>query len=422
MDRLTLALIVLCVTTAAARAGENWPRFRGPNGAGVSDDVIPARWTDADFAWKTELPGVGHSSPVVWGDRVFVTAADEEAGKRVLLALDATSGKVLWQNAVEFNPFRKHGENSYASSTPAVDDKHVYVSWTTPEQFAVVAVAHDGVEKWRAELGPYKTQHGGGGSPVVIGDHVIVMVDQDKPGSFVAALDRDTGEVKWRTPRASTKHSASTSCVFRPAGGGEQLICASNANGLAALDPATGKVIWEVPDAFRARVVSSPVVAGDLVIGTSGEGGRGQDLVAVRPPAANGDGKAEIAYMITEEPPYVPTPLVYRDRLFTWGDAGAVTCRNSATGEVIWEGKVKGGFFGSPVCAGGKLYCVTKRGEVVVVNATGDAFEQLARNPLGEASDATPAVANGRMYLRTVGHLICVAGTAAPDRTADAAP
>lgn len=412
MHRLTPAVFALCLATAssAAHAGDNWTRFRGENGAGVSDDVIPAKWDDADYAWKTELPGVGHSSPVVWGDKVFVTSADAEAGERYLLCVDANTGKVLWRHTVAFKTFRKHGENNFASSTPAVDDKRVYVAWTTPEQFAVYAVSHDGIERWRADLGPYRTQHGGGGSPAVVNGLVVVNVDVDKGGSFVAALDAKSGDVKWRTPRASSKYSTSTPCVYRPAGGADQIIFATNANGITAVEPATGKVIWELPDAFRARVVSSPVVAGGLIFGTSGEGGRGQDFVAVRPPTSENGGKPETAYAITDDPPYVPTVLAYKDRLFTWGDAGSVVCRKALTGDVIWEGKTKGGFFGSPVCAAGKLYCTTKRGEVVVVNAEGDAFEELARNDLGEDSDATPAVAGGRMYLRTLGHLICVDG------------
>jgi outer membrane protein assembly factor BamB len=413
LPRVLTLVIALALTAASPRAraadeNANWPRFRGPNGAGVSDDVIPVKWTDKDFAWKTELPGEGHSSPVVWGDDVFVTAADEDEGKRYLVCINAADGKTRWTQEVEFKTYHKHGENSFASSTPAVDDKHVYLEWTTQDAFSVVAVDHTGRQKWRTELGKYKTQHGGGGSPIVHGGLVIVNVDQDKPESFVAALDCETGNVRWRTPRDSTMFSASTPCVFHGAGGREQLVFATNANGIAGLDPADGKVVWEVPGVFNARVVSSPLCAGDLVLGACGEGGRGRSVVAVNPPDNDTD-KPEVAYQLTDETPYVPTPIVYRDRLFTWSDSGIVTCYDAATGEQHWRGKIKGnGYFGSPVCAGGRLYCVSKRGEVAVVDATANQFTLLARNALGEASDATPAIANGRMFVRTLTHLVCV--------------
>jgi outer membrane protein assembly factor BamB len=430
-------LIVACaccapLTARPAAAGDNgWTRFRGPNGSGVSDAAAPVTFAEADFDWKVELPGTGHSSPVMWRDRVYVTTADEDAGRRLLVCVDAADGKVAWEHPFELKPFRKHGDNSYASSTPAVDDEHVYVQWTTQESFTVLAVAHNGTEAWRAELGGYKTQHGGGGSPVVHGGLVIVNLDQDEPGaSFVAALDCATGDVRWKTPRASTRFSTSTPCVYTTDAGQEQLVFTTHANGFTALDPATGKVLWELPGVFAQRVVSSPVVGPGVVLGACGEGPGGVLTVAVRPPGASsspapagqavtagakpdgGDGRAakpEVAYRLTEKVPYVPTPIVYKDRLFTWSDGGTITCHDAATGARVWQEDVKGAFFGSPVCAGGNLYCVSKRGEVVVVRAA-DKFELLGRNDLGEASHATPAVAGGRLVLRTTSHLISVGG------------
>jgi hypothetical protein len=134
VPRALLALIpaIVLLAPAATIAADNWPRFRGPNGSGISDDSFPVHFAEKDVAWKTELPGTGHSSPVVWGQKVFVTAADEDAGRRMLLCLDARDGSIKWQHDTELQPFRKHGENSFASSTPAVDEKHVYLQWTTP--------------------------------------------------------------------------------------------------------------------------------------------------------------------------------------------------------------------------------------------------------------------------------------------------
>lgn len=428
-----LLLAAACIAAVisvepAARATDDWTRFRGPNGSGISDAPAPVEFGEKDFDWKIELPGTGHSSPVIWRDRIYVTAADEDAGRRLLLCVNAADGAIAWEHPVELTPFRKHGDNSYASSTPAVDDKHAYALWTTQDSFTVLAVKHDGTEAWRAELGAYKTQHGGGGSPVVHGGLVIVNLDQDEPGaSFVAALDCATGDVRWKTPRASSRFSTSTPCVYTTQEGQEQLVFTTHANGFTALDPASGKVIWELPGVFAQRVVSSPVVGPGVVLGACGEGPGGVLTVAVRPPGAPpsspaperqaviagakeiGEAKAEIAYKLTEKVPYVPTPVVYKDWLFTWSDGGTITCHKAATGERVWQEDVKGSFFGSPVCAGGNLYCVSKRGEVVVVRAS-DKFELLARNDLGEASHATPALAGGRIVLRTTSHLISVGG------------
>jgi outer membrane protein assembly factor BamB len=414
-----LGTVAILSLTMCARAVDdaNWPRFRGPNGTGISSDAIPAKWADDDFAWKIELPGEGHSSPVVWGNDVFVTVADEDAGKRSLVCVNARDGAIRWQHLDEFKTYKKHGENSFAYSTPAVDDKHIYLQWTTQESFAVVAVNHDGSEAWRTELGQYRTQHGGGGSPVVIGEVVVVNVDQDKGKSFIAGLDRTSGDVRWKTPRDSSKFSGSTPCLFQPKNAERQLIFTTHANGFTAVDPADGHIVWNLPDAFNDdRVVGSAVITDSLILGGAGEGGGGKGIVAVKPPAGT-EGKPHVEYTLTDNVPYVPTPLIYRNRLLTWSDSGTVSCFEPATGKQIWTGKIKAGFFGSPVCADGKLYNVSKRGDVYVVDATGDEFKQLAKNSLGETSHATPAIAHGRMYIRTLTHLICIRGENEKPRT-----
>jgi outer membrane protein assembly factor BamB len=412
---VVLGLTIALAMTKHAPAGDgNWPRFRGPNGAGVSDDVIPAVWTEKDYAWKIEVPGKGHSSPVVWGDSVFVTAADEDAGERSLLCVNAADGAIRWRHKVALKPFKISGENSYASSTPAVDEKHVYVQWTTGDQFSVVAVRHDGSEAWKADLGLYRTEHGGVSSPIAHGDLVFVHVDQEKLPSSIAALDRESGAIRWRIPRNNADLSTSTPCIYHPTSGPEQLIYTTNANGFTSLDPATGGILWELPGTFTKRVVSSPIIVGALVLGAAGVAAKGECVIAVKPPGVDGVTKPTITYKLTQDTPYVPTSIVYRDWLFTWNDHGTIACHKAATGEQIWSGRLKGSFFGSPVCAAGKLYCVSKRGEVVVVNASGQKFEQIATNKLGEASNATPAISNGRMYVRTLSHLICIRGEAAP--------
>ena len=417
--RACLAGSVLCVVALSAPAQE-WPRFRGPDGAGLSDAVIPPTPVPADVLWKVPLPGAGHASAVVWGDRVFTTCGDESSGTQSVVCLSARDGSVLWKRDHPGETYRHHGENSYASSTPAVDGDHVYACVMRPKELKVVALRHDGTPAWEAPLGPFVTQHGGGHSPVVYGGLVIVANEQDGPGSCLVALDRTTGAVRWKTPRKSYRFSASTPCVFRPQGGPEQLVFTSWAHGMTAVDPADGAVLWEAEGVFEARTVGSPVAANDagLIVASCGEGGGGRALVAVRAPSRPG-GKAEVAYKVTKAAPYVPTPLVRGGRLYVVADNGTATCAEVATGKVLWQQRLPGGtFFGSPVCAGDALFAVSKRGNLVAF-AAADEFKLLGEYDLGEKSDATPAIANGNMYVRTYGHLLCVG---ASKRQADAAP
>lgn len=403
-----MAALVVCLTVSNS-FGQEWPRFRGPDGAGLSDATLPARFDPSHTLWKTPLPGVGHSSAVVWGGRVFTSCGDEARGTQSVVCVSADDGAVLWKRDYTSEAYRHHGENSYASSTPAVDGDHVYACVMQPRELKVVALKHDGTDAWNASLGPYKTQHGGGASPVVYGGLVVVANEQDGPESCLVALDRASGAVRWKTPRKSYRFSASTPCVFRPKGGPEQLVFTSWAHGVTAVDPADGKILWECEGAFDARTVGSPVPANDagLVIASCGEGGSGRGLVAVRPPAAPG-GKAEVAYKIVQGSPYVPTPIVRGDRLYVLADSGTLTCADVSTGKTVWQERVPGGtFFGSPVGVGDTLFAVSKRGNLVSV-AAADQFKVLGDHDLGEKSDATPAISGGRMYVRTYGQLHCL--------------
>ena len=406
------AFLLLCFLLTTSVFAQDWPRFRGPDGGGVSDDSnIPAKWDGDAFRWKVALPAVGHSSPVAWGGQVFVTCADEGSGLTTVLCLSAEDGKTLWRRDYPSDAYKHHGENSYASSSPAADAERVYVCLMQPRELKVVALRHDGTDAWATSLGPFVTQHGGGHSPVVVDGLVVVANEQDGPGSCLVALDAAGGEVKWKVPRRSYRFSASTPCVFRPAGAGgpAQLVFTSWAHGMTGVNPADGSVLWEAAGAFEARTVGSPVAANEagLVLASCGEGGGGRYLAAVRPPAAPGGG-AEVAYKITRNAPYVPTPLVKGDLLFYVSDGGTATCARAATGETVWQERIPGGgYFASPVCAGDKIFCVSKRGDVVVL-AAADKFQLLAHNQLGEKSCATPAVSSGRMFVRTYGHLSCV--------------
>lgn len=406
-----LGFLLVCVAPAWA---ENWPRFRGPNGQGISDDkAIPTGWSEQEYAWKMELPGGGHSSPVVWEDRVYVTCVDEKALTGMVLCLNASDGRELWRKPHSLSKVPINALNNYASATPAVDGTHVYVAWPGAEQTTLTALTSDGREAWTAKLPGSRARHGVGSSPIICGETVILSREQDKgfgdiPSAWFA-LDRGTGQVRWRYEHpASDNASYSTPCVYEDGQGRAQLLFTSNSHGIAGVDPATGEILWKAADALPARVVSSPVIAGELIVGNCGEGGRGIRMAAVRPPADAASRAGTEAYALERGiVSYVPTPVVRDGLLFLFHDGGTVSCLRMTTGEVLWSGKPAGRYFGSPVCVDGRLYCITVDGEVVVLRA-GPKYERLSVNPLGEKSHATPAVANGRMYLRTFTHLICV--------------
>jgi outer membrane protein assembly factor BamB len=410
-DQFALALVLLFAMSVWAQA-ENWPRFRGPNGQGISDaTTIPVKWSDQDYKWKVALPGGGHSSPVVWDGKVFVTSGDDKTLQGVVLCLAAADGREQWRKQFELDKHPMNALNSYASATPALDADQVYVVWPGPAQARLIALTHEGREVWTVKLPGVKARHGAGSSPIVCGDDVIVSREQDKGNDLKSvwlAVDRKTGQVRWRYEHPQNANgSYSTPCILRDKGGREQLIFSSNSHGIAGVDPQTGSLLWETPAALPARVVSSPVLVDGLVIATCGEGSRGIRLAAVRPPDADSSAPAEVYALDRGIVPYVPISVVHDGLLFAFHDQGTVSCLRSGTGEVLWSEKPGGKFFGSPVCVGDKLYAITTEGNVVVLIA-GPKYELLAVNSLGEKSHATPAVADGRLYLRTYSHLICI--------------
>jgi outer membrane protein assembly factor BamB len=416
---IAAALGALLVSAPPAAAQE-WTRFRGPNGSGISETSgIPVAFAKVDYNWTVTLPGTGASSPVLWGRKIFVTSAEEEPGRRHLLCLDAADGRALWSHTFPFAQHPKHEFNTFASSTPAVDADQVYVLWTEPEHASVHALDHQGKVVWKHDLGSYHAPHGGGGSPIVAGDVVIVPLDQEQPDpspaggtraeSFVIALDRKSGTLRWKYPYPSSTAGYATPALYKPAAGVPELICTSTSLGITSLDPRTGELNWTASGVFKQRCVASPVIANGRVFQTAGSGGGEKQLVVVRPGSKQSGRAAQVEYEVPRDISYVPTPIAYGDRLFVWGDGGIVTCLKAATGAIVARERVGGTYYGSPVCVNGKLYAMNTRGELVVVEAS-DTLKLLGKSDLGEQSNSTPAVAGGVMYLRTMSHLISVGG------------
>ena len=406
MLKRTAALLLIAAASFTTLAEEPWSRFRGPNGTGISETPAPTQWSDGEYRWKTELPGEGHSSPILFGGHVYVTCTNPQTAEQLVVAVSAADGKIAWKLSLESHPYPHHAFNSFASATPAADDHHIYVPVSSVDHYQLVAVTHEGKEAWRYEIGDFKSQHGSGASPVVYKDMVILPDDQDGQSAIVA-LGAADGKPRWKTDRKSGMAAYATPSVFTTPDGKDQLIFASQASGITALDPATGKALWELPDLFNKRVVASPTVAGGFVVAGCGEGGGGKRLVVVKPPTPSSAQPPQIAYEVDKALPYVPTPL-YRDGLlFILNDGGIGTCLDAATGAVKWRERVGGESFASPVCAGGVIYCVSRAGEVVALRFA-DKLEILGRSNLGEPSSATPAVHDGTIYLRTPHYLVAV--------------
>jgi outer membrane protein assembly factor BamB len=408
--RISFFLVALSAAATAAPAGEvNWTRFRGPRGAGVSTaTTIPVSWTAKDFRWRIVLPAGGHGSPVVWGDRIFLTCAEEDAATRIIVCVKTADGAIAWQRRYESKTHRLNRDNSYASSTPAVDKDHVYVYWTTPEKVTLLALTHEGREVWRRNLGPYTSMHGSGTSPIVHEDLVVIGNFQQGPSSVIA-LECATGKTRWKLDRKGGRAAYATPYVLKPEGGPAELLFSSSSHGLTSVNPATGSVNWELPDAFPQRVVASPAVASGLVVGTCGQGGRGTRFVAVRPPGTKPGARPELVYQIKRPIPYVPSALAKDGLLFLLTDQGVARCFRAATGEELWQESLEAKFYGSYVWVDGRLYVISRDGQVFVLRAA-EEFKLLGRNDLGEPSQATPAVAGGVMYLRTYGHLMAIGG------------
>jgi len=408
IKRTVVSCVLLVALCAGGAAGQEWTRFRGPDGTGIGKaGGIPAKIEASTFAWKVKLPGPGHSSPVLWGDKVFLTCEGPGKTSRQIVCVSATDGKQLWTWSDRFATYRHNRLNSFAASTPACDAQRVYVTWISGDKHIVVAIDHSGKKVWQREMSDFKAKHGAGASPIVVGKTVIVSNDHVGSKSFLAGLDVETGQTRWKIDRISGPTSYITPGIYRPAGGKAEVIFISSSHGVTSVDPAGGKVNWEVPTKFNLKSGASPVVAGGLIFASSGQGGGGRESAVVRP---GGGGKAgEIVYKLGREVAYVPTPIAVGEHIFVLNDNGTVTCIEPKTGKHVWQEKLSGVFYPSPVCIDGRLYIINNKGEMTVIQA-GPKYKVLATSTLPEVTQATPAVANGCMYIRTLTQLICVKG------------
>jgi outer membrane protein assembly factor BamB len=443
MRTLASAAFVLIVSSGLVSSGlaaENWPQWRGPSGHGVSvESRLPTTWSaDTNVAWRAPLAGLGTSSPIVWDDRVFVTsqigrgrvvggehpqlARDDRAlagreqpigGSRaeadqssatarqpvwlVVEAFRRSDGRRLWEHRTEATGQlpEVHEKHNLATPTPVTDGKQVY-AWFGNGQ--LVALDFAGRVVWTRHLGEdygsFETRWGHGSSPVLFGDLVILLCDH-LAKSYLLALDARTGKERWKVERGAGRVSHSTPLVIRGPSGHELLVNSSER--IDAYDPATGNALWHTGGPRQTPIPSAVFQDGRIYLS---RGYRNSDYMAIRP---GGRGDVTASHVVWQAPSgasYVPSILYYDGLLYMTNEVGIVTCADAGTGERVWRHRLGGVFFASPVAGDGKIYLASETGETFVLRA-GKTPEVLSTNDLGERLIASPAIAQGRLFLRS---------------------
>ena len=443
MKRIALTLIVgislalgsLSFVARTVSAG-NWPQWRGPEGSGISNEKnLPSEWSPTkNIKWKTPIEGRSHSSPIVWGNRIFLTTAVEGAevpgakavkhqidGKDFIhpdsvgankkhtfkvMALDRDSGKLVWQQtAWEGTPYDdRHRKSSYAASTPATDGKMVYAFFGTE---GLYAYDFKGKLVWKAQLGNIGTLGmGAATSPILYDNFVIVQADEENAtASFIIALDKKTGKEVWKTPR-KIQVSWCTPLLVRTVTRTE--LITSGTENVIAYDPATGKELWR-HKGLESNAIPSPVANNEMAYLVAGFPTKITYAIRL---GQNGDltGTPNVPWKYEKGTAYVPSPILYGDYLYLTTDRGILTALDAKTGEVKYEGgriPIPATFTASPVAFEGKILMTSEDGDTFMIKA-GPKHEILGTNSVGEAVYASPAIADGHIFIRGEKNLYCI--------------
>lgn len=386
-------------------AAQNWPCFRGPNGDGTSSETnLPLKWDSVkNVVWKIRVPGTGYSSPVIWNDRIFLTSALADRQEKILLCYNAVNGDLLWQKTVLKSKFEnKHDNNSYASGTPSTDGKQVYVSFLDGQDVLVAAYDLTGKQMWIQRPGTFSSPHGYSCSPVLYDDKVIINGDS-QGDSFVAALSKNDGHIVWRVRHDRPSHSFSTPIVRKIAGKTQLIFCGNRE--IAAYNPSDGSKYWFVTGPSE-DFCSSPVYSqkSGLVLVSSAWPVR--ILVAIKPDGQGDVTRSHVTWQTKKGAYYVPSPVCTDDYLFTTMTTGELHCIEIATGKTVWV-QPNGTQYSSPVLANGLVYMPNDDGIITIIRP-GPKFEYVAKNPIGEKMFASPAISNGKIYIRGFQHLFCI--------------
>ena len=395
---------------APVQAGtDDWPWWRGPNGDNLaaSPQEPPIGWSKTEnVVWRADPPGRGHGSPCLWGNRVFLPTADDEARVQYVLCYDRQSGEKLWQTEVHRKGFVKlNRKNSHASATPACDGRYVFMPFAVQDALWLTALDLDGKLVWQRRLGDFQSMHGFAASPVLYRSLVIVAGDNLNK-SFLAAVHRRTGQIVWRIDRPSYNLGTYASPIVGRVAGCDQLLLHGPYK-VFSYDPATGRLLWTCDGPSESA--SSTVSFNDTLVWSS-VGFPKRNMLCIRGDGSGDVTKTHVVWSKSNKMAYVPSLLLADGLLYMIEDAGSATCFEAATGEVVWEARLEGQFSSSPVLAGGHIYVANEEGVIFVFKA-GRAFELVARNDLGDGGFATPVISGGRVYLRTLHHLYCLGAT-----------
>ena len=438
-----VALIASLALAGGVVSADNWPSFRGPGASGVAaGKAAPGTWdvpASKGVKWRVAVPGLAHSSPIVWGNQVCVATAvnsaasadlkvglygniqsadDQSPHQWMVVCYDSRTGKPLWERVAHAGVPRvkRHTKSTHASSTLATDGRYIIAFFGSE---GLYAFDMNGKEVWKRDFGVLDSgffmvpdaQWAFGSSPIIHGNRVIIQVDVQKD-SFVAALDLATGRDLWRTPRKDVP-TWSTPAVY--AGKGTPQVIVNGWKHIGAYDLETGEEIWRMEGGGDIPV-PTPITSHDLIFITSSHGGK-SPVYAIRPTAQGTitlqdteTSNAHIAWSAARDGAYMQTPLVYGDELYVCKDNGVLSVFDVKTGQRHYQARLadgRTGFSASPVASEGRVYFTSEEGDVYVIKA-GTAFEQLAVNPLGEVTMATPAIANGVMFFRTRSHVVAI--------------
>lgn len=393
--------LIFCALNASA---DNWPQFRGVGSQGISTETkLPVKWSaTTNVRWKTALPGPGHSSPIIWGNRIFLTAFNQSKNQLLVLALDKETGKILWERNVPAQRIEEyHPTSAPASPTPVTDGKNVYVYFGSS---GLTSFDFNGNKVWENRFGPFPNEWGSASSPVLYNDMLLLNVDTDAE-DFLLAVNKNTGKTIWKTSRSDVDRSWPTPVIWNA--GGRDEIVVSGSGRVKSYDPKDGRELWTV-DGLTRWVTPTPVMAHNLLyVASNGPGGN--IVMAIRPGGRGNVTKTHVAWRYDKAAPYSSSPVIVGDYLYTVKNGGVMTCLNAKTGEAAWQERLPGkaAYYASLIAADGKIYALDEDGKAAVVAAK-STYELLSSNDMGERCMASPAISGGQLFIRSDENLFCI--------------
>lgn len=368
-----------------------------------SESGFPIKWSPTEnIAWKVSIPGKGHSSPIVWDNRVFLTTCIENQKRRQLLCLDRADGKILWQKDVAIAPLeRKNDLNSYATPTPATDGKLVFTSLLNVADVIVAAYDFDGNEVWRKSVGKFRSMHGYGVGPILYKDLVIVNCDHDGDG-YIVAIEKNTGTERWHIARPNHTRSYCVPLIAEAAG--KMQLVLSGSKCVASYDPDTGRQHWII-DGPTEQFVATPVFTDDTFVITGGF--PTLHIMGIRPDGWGNVTTTHVRWHDTHGASYVPSPIAFDRYVVVVSDDGLATCLEAKSGRRMWTQPLGTHHRPSPVCANGLLCFLADNGDMFVMKAS-PKFELVAKNSIGEDCYASPALSRGQIFIRSTKSLFCI--------------